>query len=467
MTQLRWIFVVAIAAQSLCTSVRAEQLQRLPLESPQANVANTTAVTHRVAVTSNVTQSGPPSEIFASYEQQLLTHAPDADQTEVVYSLLDLEGIATSSNPALAESQSRIEAAKGRALQVSLPPNPTVGYLGNEIGNEGSAGQHGAYWSRQFVRGDKLELNRAIACREVHRLQQEYHVLRERLLTDVRTNFYEIVFLQQRTGLLKRILETNKQAANIATQLFDAGENTKSDVLLLELEAEQTATDLVAINAARRAKWRGLTRILGQPGLEEGELSQPEQDIEIEWVEAVELIQHSPQLAAIHAEVSRNRAAVRRAIAEPIPNLNAQVSWQYDYSTNDSFTGVQLGMRIPKFDQNQGAIYEANANVRAAMQKHERVRMAIERDLAEKFGAYEQAKKQLQRIDKVIVPKAEEVVRIALGSYKAGEASLADILNAQRSLLRSLVRQLDARRQLRLSYVAMQGFLLSDGLSAG
>ncbi len=467
MSHLRWILVVAIAAQTFCTRVNAEQLQRLPLEPTRTSANEMSAVTHDVAITSQVPQSQPPTETFSSYEQQLLTHEQILGPTEFVYSLLDVEGIATSSNPALAESMSRIEAAKGNALQVSLPPNPTVGYVGNEIGNEGVAGQHGAYWRRQFVRGDKLALNHQIACREVHRLEQEYHVLRERLLTDVRTTFYEIVFLQQRAGLLERILETNEQAAKIAEQLFDAGENTKSDVLLLELESEQTSTDLIAVDAARKAKWRGLTRLLGQPDLEEGKLSEPEQDLEIEWEEAVALMQHSPQLAAVHAEVSRNRAAVRRAIAEPIPNLSAQVSWQYDYSTNDAFAGVQLGMQIPKFDRNQGAIYEANANVRASLQKNERVRLAIERNLAEKFGAYEQAKNQLRRIDEVIVPKAEEVVRIALGSYRAGEASLADILNAQRSLLRSLVRQLDARRQLRLSYVAMQGFLLSDGLSAG
>lgn len=164
------------------------------------------------------------------------------------YELADLEGLAVSANPALAEAISRIQAAKGRALQVGLPPNPTVGYVANEIGNEGSAGQHGAYWSRTFIRGNKLEWNRAVECREVHRLEQTYHVLRERILTDVRTHFYEILVLQQRVALLNRMLETNNNATAIAKRLFQAGENTRNDVLLLELEAEQTSTDLSLIH---------------------------------------------------------------------------------------------------------------------------------------------------------------------------------------------------------------------------
>ena len=389
----------------------------------------------------------------------------DGELEDSSYSLSDIEALAVASNPALAESLSRIQAAKGRAQQVGLPPNPTVGYLANEVGNDGSAGQHGAYWSRKLIRGNKLEWSRTVECREVHRLEQAYHVLRERILTDVRTLFYELVLLQQRAALFNRILETNNQATTIARKLFDAGENTKNDVLLLELEAEQTTTDIVAIDAQRTAKWRGLARLLGEPQLSAAPLTQPDENFELEWDQALALMQQSPLLATVQAEIARNRAALQRARVEPIPDVNAQVSWQYDFSTNDSFTGIQLGVNLPRLNRNQGGIYEANANVRAALLKATRVRLAIERNLAEKFGDYDQAQRQLERIDRIVVPKAEELVKIALASYAAGEASLADVLNAQRSLLRSLVRQLDARQQRGLSYVAMQGFLLSGGLS--
>ena len=433
----------------------AELFQRLPVEPPEPTI-----------VTESVRTSVGPSWA----DEEGLDTQPSAVEVAtslrpIGYSLADLEGLATAMSPALAESLSRIEAAKGRALQASLPPNPTVGYLANEIGNEGSPGQHGAYWSRRFIRGGKLELSHAVACREVRRLEQEYHVLRERILTDVRTTFYELVLLQRRMELLNRILETNNRATSIAEKLFVAGENTKNDVLLLELEAEQTSTDIIAVETARVAKWRAMSRLLGRVELELGELEETNDDFAIDWEEAIALMHQSPQLASANAEIARNRAQLARASAEPIPNVNAQVSVQYDFATYDTFAGVQLGMVIPRLNRNQGAIYEANASVRAALQKAERMRLAIEKQLAEKYGTYDQAKRQLQQIDNVIVPKAEEVVRIALEAYAAGEASLADVLNAQRSLLRSLVRQLDAKQQLRLSYVAMRGYLLSGGLS--
>ena len=155
------------------------------------------------------------------------------------------------------------------------------------------------------------------------------------------------------------------------------------------------------------------------------------------------MIQHSPRLASSHAELHRNQMALRRARVEPIPNITAQVTVQYDYGTNDAITGLQIGMPIPVHNRNQGGVYAASANVRVAMQKIERTRMAAERELARKFGEYQNAKKQLLRIDAEIVPKAREVVRIALQAYAATEAGMADVLNAQRALLRALLRQQD------------------------
>ena len=469
MTQSRWMLVVVFAlAVCLCDPLCAELFQRLPLVPPEPFPSETFR-SEPVLSDQPVLSERQGTSRRLDQREILNTEPafpePAASAVPLTYGIADLEGLALALNPAIHESLSRIEAAKGRTMQAILPPNPKIGYIGNEIGNNGSPGQHGAFWSRQFVRGGKLELSRAVECREVQRLQQEYNVLRERLLTDVRTAFYELVLLQRRMSLLNRVLETNNRAAKIAQRLFEAGENTKNDVLLLELEAEQTSTDIIAVEAAILAKWRSMTRLLGQTELEQIPLRDSSEAFEIAWEEALALMQQSPQLASVNAEIARNRATLARASVEPIPDLTAQVSFQYDFATDDTFSGVQLGMPIPKLNRNQGAIYEANANVRAALQKAERTRLAIERNLAEKYGVYDQANRQLQQIDNVIVPKAEEVVRIALGAYAAGEASLADVLNAQRSLLRSLLRQLDAKQQLRLSYVAMRGFLLSDGLT--
>src|SRR6266404_909425 len=49
-------------------------------------------------------------------------------------SLADLEQLALQHNPTLAQAALQVEAARGKALQAGLYPNPTVGYTGELIG---------------------------------------------------------------------------------------------------------------------------------------------------------------------------------------------------------------------------------------------------------------------------------------------------------------------------------------------
>lgn len=383
------------------------------------------------------------------------------------YTLADLEALATQNHPALREAAEYIEAARGRSWQAGLPPNPTVGYVGNEIGNDGSPGQHGAYISRQWVRGGKLQLSRAVECRDIDRLRQEYEVTRHRILTDIRTSYTGLVWLQMRMELLVRFRETNQNVLRIASQLFAAGENTSADVLRAEIELARTSTDLASLDATHAAKWKALERLAGNMSLPPMKLK-PDgvATPDFSWEEALQMMQQSPQLAAIQAEIHRNQAALRRARAQPIPDLNTQFSLQYDVATNHTFAGVQMGMAVPKRNRNQGGIYAASAEIRAAMQKLERVRLLLERRLADKYGEFRSAHLQVARIKTEIVPKAEQLVKIAVRAYQQGEVGMINVLTAQSSMLRSTLQLQEAQKQLQSVYVEMQGFLLDDALGS-
>ena len=58
-----------------------------------------------------------------------------------LWTLSRLEETAMANNPTLNELAMRVRAARGEHLQAGLYPNPVVGYSGDEIGQEGRAGQ--------------------------------------------------------------------------------------------------------------------------------------------------------------------------------------------------------------------------------------------------------------------------------------------------------------------------------------
>ena len=82
--------------------------------------------------------------------------------------LAELERMALENNPTLPQALSGIEAARGRATQAGLLPNPTVGYTGSEIsgGPIIRGGEHGLFVEQTIPLGGKLGLSRQIFNRE-------------------------------------------------------------------------------------------------------------------------------------------------------------------------------------------------------------------------------------------------------------------------------------------------------------
>jgi cobalt-zinc-cadmium efflux system outer membrane protein len=108
---------------------------------------------------------------------------PDARPGVTSLTIADLEEMALCHNPTMAQAARYVAALEGKHVQSGLHPNPTVGYLGEEMGDEGSAGQQGMFIEQRLVTGGKLSLNRAVVSHEIQRAQQSLEMQRLRVLT--------------------------------------------------------------------------------------------------------------------------------------------------------------------------------------------------------------------------------------------------------------------------------------------
>src|SRR5580658_4516714 len=90
---------------------------------------------------------------------------PPTEATGPEYRLDDLEEKALQQNPTLSESEAAVRSAQARKLQAGLWPNPTVGYLGDEIaGGLGvNGGRQGGFIEQTIVLGRKLYLAQQVA----------------------------------------------------------------------------------------------------------------------------------------------------------------------------------------------------------------------------------------------------------------------------------------------------------------
>ena len=72
--------------------------------------------------------------------------------------LAELQQIAAENSPTIRQALHEIEAARGNAIQVGLPPNPFFGYEGDSANQMATAGIQGAYFGQTIVGWGKLRL---------------------------------------------------------------------------------------------------------------------------------------------------------------------------------------------------------------------------------------------------------------------------------------------------------------------
>ncbi len=108
----------------------------------------------------------PPADASAAQSEAMPAPQNAKSSKDTTLTLSDAEAMAISCHPALRAAGARVQAAHGNWVQVGLKPNPQIGYQGTEIGDEGRAGQQGAFFSQELVTAGKLDLNRAVAARE-------------------------------------------------------------------------------------------------------------------------------------------------------------------------------------------------------------------------------------------------------------------------------------------------------------
>ncbi|MEX2561349.1 MAG: TolC family protein, partial [Pirellulales bacterium] len=381
-----------------------------------------------------------------------------------------LEQIAMANNPAIGQAAARVQAARGRWVQDGLYPNPVAGYVGSEIGNEGRGGQQGGFVSQEFVRGGKLRLNRAVAGQRIREAQQELAIARQRVLTDVRLQFYEVLFAQRTLEIAEQLLDIGEEGVKTAGDLLRIGDVSRFDLLQAQIERDSSAIQVSNARNRHAAAWRRLSAVTGagelRPARLRGEL-EPRLP-EFTWHESLSrLLAESPELAAAEARAAAARRVLQRARAEPIPNYQVEVSAQHDNASGDAIAGVEIGMALPVFNRNQGAIRQAQAEWVAACREVQRIELALQSRLASAFEQYSNARQQTRRYAESILPNARTSLDLVATGYRGGEFNYITLLTAQRTFFQTNVAYLDALAALRRGTIAIEGLLLSDSLAAG
>jgi cobalt-zinc-cadmium efflux system outer membrane protein len=226
------------------------------------------------------------------------------------------------------------------------------------------------------------------------------------------------------------------QAMRASELRLQAQEGSRAALLQSQVEYESAAILVLEGTRRREAARRRLAIVTGLDAaatpLLEDRLGDPLPELDWESTRA-RLLDESPELAALQAEVERAKWSVRRESAGRVPNVTLQGGVQLDHATNDTIAGVQFSVPLPVFDRNQGNITRACGELAAARAALEGRELALTQELAEALRDYHVARRRVARYVEAILPAASQSRDLINQAYDQGELSFLDLLAAQRT----------------------------------
>jgi cobalt-zinc-cadmium efflux system outer membrane protein len=374
--------------------------------------------------------------------------------------------LAVTRNPRLARATIAIDAARGRYLQAGLYPNPELAVNWDEIGDrqDGRGILTAPKLTQTIVTGKKLSLSQAVAAREVDQATLELIGERYAVVAAVRAAFYEAYTLQRRYEVLGELLKLADEAVANGKTLLEGKQIARLDMVQLEVQQQQFRAELQAVKEELPAAYRRLASVTGQNGLSVPGVvgtfdGLPAYDLE--QTRAAVLASH-PDVRTARVGVDRAQAAVRRAEAEPIPNVTVYAGYirQYENKSHDGAAG--LSMPIPVWNRNQGNVHAAKAELGMAIQSVGRVENELVGRVAAAFQTYAAARRRADLYRVEILPRATETYELSMKAFQGGQFEYLRVIQAQRAVAEAKLELNKSLGDAWRSAAELSGLLLEE-----
>lgn len=258
------------------------------------------------------------------------------------------------------------------------------------------------------------------------------------LVLDVQNAFVDTLLAKESLALAKQNLDSLNSIVKVNENRARAGDLAVVEVTRSRLAALQFA------NAVRQAELRlatarnRLQQLVGRKVLDNnfdvaGPIREDKRIVTLEQMRN-EALANRPDLLALRRNRERSEADVRLQKANGKIDYTVGTAYQHQYTySNGRLFGAYLSIPIPIYDKNQGEIARAQSEAKQAelrIQAQERV-IATEAENA--YRQWETSRVLVENIERDMLAQARSVRETTEYSYRRGEASLIEFLDAQRA----------------------------------
>jgi cobalt-zinc-cadmium efflux system outer membrane protein len=396
---------------------------------------------------------------------------------ETLFTLENALQAAHENNPTYRQAEVGVKAARFRAQQAGLYPNPIVGYAGDEIrGGEIHGGKQGFFVEQTIVTAGKLSRSRIVAEKDIKIAEIAAEQQQLRVETAIKATFYRVLAAQELRDSRADLAKIANEVAETEQHLQNTGQADESEVLAAQLDSHRKKLSVRMEEFSVREAWRTLAAVMGKPDLPQqtvvGDLEHGWPSFDGEEV-VTAILANSPEISAASVAAERADAEIANASSAKSPDIRVRAGLEYNHELLNNLplaTGwegtAEIGLQIPIFNRNQGNIAAAGAEKLSAEAEKQRISLSLQTRAAMAIERFANARIMAEQYRDDILPLAKKAY--VLMSDRHGEmlAALPRVLESKQKLFELQREYIGALAELWESGLALQGYLPAGGLDA-
>lgn len=366
---------------------------------------------------------------------------------------------AMANNLDLAAERLNVSVAEAREITARLRPNPVLTVSGQTLNVFGAnytntplgPNQLNVHTDFPIERGGKRQDRIALAKEDKSLAELGVRETMRQVIATVQNAFVDVQQAQENLKLAQQNLqsmegvvavnEVRQRSGDLAQVELDrsrvAALQYRTAVQQARLQLDQTKTQLQRLMGRKKSSID--FDVTGEIRRDSVELVQP--DI------VTQALTRRPDYLVNQQSQARTQADLRLQVANG--KVDYVVGTEYTHQQAGGFSGSSAGvyfsMPIPIFNRNQGEIARAQRESTLAAARSRATEVNIQAEVERAYRQYSVSKELLSNVETDLLSKARSVRDTTEYSYRRGEASLVEFLDAQRAFNDAMQTFNDAR----------------------
>ena len=404
--------------------------------------------------------------------------AQEADSSS---DLADLLARARAENPEIAAAEQAVEAARARAEAAGILPDPMIGLglvnalVSDPISSRDFMTMRMVEVGQRLPYPGKLGLEREIAAWELAVAEAERRAVELEVVSEVKTVYYEIFFLDRSREIVDRNRALLADFASVTQVRYGVGAGSQQDVLKAQVEHTRLGDELIGLSERRATVLAELNALLDRPsstpvedpvlpeGVIEAVIPEPGQEVRFTAIALegargpsgpipdLESLQRraeegNPRIQAHLARIRGQEARAELAGKAALPDFDVSVGYG-QRSNREDMLSVWLSVPVPVFKgRKQDALEAGEGSELSSLEaSHREVVNEIRAEVAELHASLVRTRDQLALLQEGILPQARASLESATAGYPVATVDFLTVIDNQATLFR---HELDYHRLL-------------------